>query len=682
MHFKSYSNSEEYFYSRFKSNLLFFEEFTNESHRIQRDINNFRIVVLGAGGIGSTVLMNLVGLGFRRITIVDYDLVELKNFSRQFIYEDEDIGKSKVSSVINRLKRVDPFIEIIGIEKKITSVDDILPILEFSDLVISCVDSPPQVQDWVNEACVRRKIPFVVGGIQGVQGAYYSVLPGKSGCFKCLQLKLNKAGMSALTDEKIVTVNRAMGPMASQIGGMVSMEAVRILTNFSPPISQGKFKIVNFSNGEITDGITWEIFEGCPICGDIQALHSNNSFNKNLGQYIALKELTINKQGDEYIIGRLGGDDFALFPEIGFKIIHLMQIGTPLNTLQEKINIIAGEQVDLSDFISTIDELGFIDHASSSTYQSTVNLNSPTHPKVVSWIAKILFSRFAWLIYGSMSIFSLFILLSIEKYRPNYESIIFVPDIVASISALIIVRTIIVLFHEFYHYLSMVNLNLGAKISISYRLFFPVLQTDLTEIWSLPRNKRYLPLLAGLAFDVVVLFFALLLKILWSNEIIDLNPILERFLGAIALVQIISIFFQFLIFLRTDIYGAFVHIFGCFNLFEVSLLKVKSLFVKLSRTENIVLSEAHRNDLRMSKWFSVLSIFGASAMFYIFIFNVIPSTTLLLSWMIGTLKTEPIHSVRFLEAFFVTVATSLAFITPFYLSVTQLVSSRRRNNVV
>ena len=146
------------------------------------------VVVLGAGGLGSAVVQNLAGLGVSALTLLDFDLVELRNFARQFTYTEAQRGLPKVEQVAAWVHAFDSRIEVTAVNDAGHGPDDVRALLSGADLVVSAIDDPDEVDLWVNEACVGAGVPFIRGGLSYVQGLYWSVDPGRSACRHCLEL--------------------------------------------------------------------------------------------------------------------------------------------------------------------------------------------------------------------------------------------------------------------------------------------------------------------------------------------------------------------------------------------------------------------------------------------------------------------------------------------------------------
>ncbi|AIS53345.1 UBA/THIF-type NAD/FAD binding protein [Thermoanaerobacter kivui] len=112
---------------------------------------------VGAGAIGTHVLWNFVAMGIKKITVVDFDVVEESNLNRQLFYCYEDIGKYKVEVLAEKIKKLDPQVELIIYKEKISSVQDIEKYIANKTLVIKSFDTPENATEWVNEVCVNIK---------------------------------------------------------------------------------------------------------------------------------------------------------------------------------------------------------------------------------------------------------------------------------------------------------------------------------------------------------------------------------------------------------------------------------------------------------------------------------------------------------------------------------------------
>jgi molybdopterin/thiamine biosynthesis adenylyltransferase len=255
---------------RYSSNLAFFGTFadlTRSRDSFQEALRRAHVVLLGVGGLGSTLLLNLAGLGVGQVTVLDCDRVELKNLARQFLYSEAEVGQPKLGRAVARARAFNSEVRLTPVERWVTGPEDVAPLLPGADLVLSAIDQPPEVQEWVNEACVAAGVPFITGGIQAGRGLYYLVIPGRSSCLACWRDAEAPAGATVTPAGRPERVNRALGPAASLMGALIALEAVRYLTGFAPPVSAAKLWLVDFATGRSDVGYAWPRLPDCPVCG-------------------------------------------------------------------------------------------------------------------------------------------------------------------------------------------------------------------------------------------------------------------------------------------------------------------------------------------------------------------------------------------------------------------------------
>jgi molybdopterin-synthase adenylyltransferase len=267
---------DDYQRERYASNLAFFDAFTTldrSRESLQLRLVRSHVVLLGAGGLGSSVLQNLAGLGVGRITLLDFDRVELRNLARQFTYTEAQLGRSKVEQVAAWLRAFNSHVGVTALDARIGTVADIAPLLDDADLVVSAIDQPEDIDLIVNEACVRGGVPLIRGGLAYTQGLYWSVDPGRSPCRQCLETyrAARRRDVDAVLDAWPMVLraerpNRAIGPIAQVLGGLVAMEALRYLTGLTPPVSAGTYQLVDFATDCATSSDPWPQDPDCSLC--------------------------------------------------------------------------------------------------------------------------------------------------------------------------------------------------------------------------------------------------------------------------------------------------------------------------------------------------------------------------------------------------------------------------------
>lgn len=244
----------------------------------QEKIKNSRICLLGLGGVGSSVLLNLIAMGVQNIRAVDFDTVDLSNLNRQIIYDECDVGNSKAETAKNKVLQFYPQANIECINSKITSPECIEKFIKDCDFVINAADQPrEQIIDWLNCACVKNGIPFICGALDSRYAIYYSVHPGKSGCIECWKSQARKS--SALFQDfyrngefhTAESANVTIMPFISIISGLMCADLLKLITGIAEPLSLGTLNSYDFIDGKISTLESWGRNQQCAVCSGINS---------------------------------------------------------------------------------------------------------------------------------------------------------------------------------------------------------------------------------------------------------------------------------------------------------------------------------------------------------------------------------------------------------------------------
>lgn len=152
-------------------------------------LKNRTVCLIGCGGLGCNVAVHLAGEGAGKLFLCDFDTVTESNLNRQFLYREEDIGKSKCKVAAEKLSAYSADCEFFAVERKIQSKDDLLFAKE-SHIIILAVDNSA-VRTVAESFATENEIPLVTGGIDGFYGMAYLYIPHKSPCTFCAGLREN-----------------------------------------------------------------------------------------------------------------------------------------------------------------------------------------------------------------------------------------------------------------------------------------------------------------------------------------------------------------------------------------------------------------------------------------------------------------------------------------------------------
>jgi adenylyltransferase/sulfurtransferase len=150
----------------------------------QERLREARLLIAGAGGLGSPVAIYLTAAGVGRIRIVDHDRVELSNLNRQILHWEADIGRKKVESAGKKLRSLNTTVEIETVGETITE-DNVAELAQDCDGIVDAMDNLP-TRYLLNRCAVKKKIPFFHGAVRGFEGRAMTILPGKTACLRCM----------------------------------------------------------------------------------------------------------------------------------------------------------------------------------------------------------------------------------------------------------------------------------------------------------------------------------------------------------------------------------------------------------------------------------------------------------------------------------------------------------------
>ncbi|QDE67724.1 molybdopterin biosynthesis protein MoeB [Myxococcus xanthus] len=188
-----------------------------------------RVLLLGAGGLGSPAALYLAAAGVGTLGIVDSDVVDLSNLQRQVIHTRERQGQPKVASARAAIEALNPDVEVVGFEERLTS-HNVLKILEGFDMVLDGGDNFP-TRYLLNDACVMLGKPNVHGSIFRFEGQVTSFVPGQGPCYRCLYPAPPPPELAPSCAEAGV-----LGVLPGLIGLLQATEALKLILGQGEPL--------------------------------------------------------------------------------------------------------------------------------------------------------------------------------------------------------------------------------------------------------------------------------------------------------------------------------------------------------------------------------------------------------------------------------------------------------------
>ena len=225
----------------------------------QQKMLDARILLLGAGGLGSPAAYYLAAAGIGNLGIVDFDQVDLSNLQRQIIHSTERIGMLKTESAKKTIQALNPDVNVTLYNEKMDS-NNIMSLIKDYDYVVDGSDNFP-TRYLVNDACVMKNKTLIHGSIFRFEGQVTVFKPGDGPCYRCLYPEPPPPGMVPNCQEGGV-----LGVLAGVIGNLQVVEVLKLILGIGKPLV-GKLLIYDALNTEFRS-LRLRRDANCPICGE------------------------------------------------------------------------------------------------------------------------------------------------------------------------------------------------------------------------------------------------------------------------------------------------------------------------------------------------------------------------------------------------------------------------------
>lgn len=213
-----------------------------------------KVLIIGAGGLGSAVLYYLAASGVGEIGIVDFDRVEVSNLQRQIIHNSYDIGKLKVDSAKESIQALNSDILVKTYKKKL-SLNNAEKIISQYHFVIDACDNFT-TRFLISDTCHKLKIPYSYGGVEGFSGQTLTVIPGESACLRCLfhdEPETNKLKETPI-----------FPPIIGTIGSIQACQALKYFLNIGNLLTNQLLILEGLDNKFRTVELSKQT--DCPLC--------------------------------------------------------------------------------------------------------------------------------------------------------------------------------------------------------------------------------------------------------------------------------------------------------------------------------------------------------------------------------------------------------------------------------
>ncbi|GGD18695.1 HesA/MoeB/ThiF family protein [Pontibacillus salipaludis] len=261
---------------RYEANLNYYSSYSNletSKYSFQEKLKGAKVAVIGLGG-GCLTTAYLAGLGVGEIRGLDFDTVGRSNLNRQFIFNENDIGRLKSEVAQEKVEAINPDISVTMYNREITSHHDLLDIIDGCDIVLSMIDSPTIVcSRWVNAACYIKGIPYIQGGFMNKIVVWERFDPAHGSCYDC---RLIDSIVKDPSEEyRLRTVynlifsrrNTGFAPHVSMLTGFFASEVVKYITDYAN-VSKAYSQLNTETMELVQQDHQFERVPTCPTCGE------------------------------------------------------------------------------------------------------------------------------------------------------------------------------------------------------------------------------------------------------------------------------------------------------------------------------------------------------------------------------------------------------------------------------
>jgi adenylyltransferase/sulfurtransferase len=224
----------------------------------QEKIGNSRVAIIGLGALGTVIANNLARAGVGYMRLIDRDFVELSNLQRQTIFDEEDVRENlpKAVAAVRHLEKVNSTITLEAVVSDVNS-SNIETLLADIDLVMDGTDNF-ETRFLLNDACLKKNIPWVHGAVLGSYGLTANIIPGKTSCYRCFMPEMPKIGAGGTCSSAGV-----LNMITGIISCYASAEALKIMVG-SPDIRKSVIFIDVWNNS--FNSMDLPVNSNCPAC--------------------------------------------------------------------------------------------------------------------------------------------------------------------------------------------------------------------------------------------------------------------------------------------------------------------------------------------------------------------------------------------------------------------------------
>lgn len=329
---------------------------------------------------------------------------------------------------------------------------------------------------------------------------------------------------------------------------------------------------------------------------------------------VRFHNLYTGEEEDGFImVGRQDIGSYVSVPVEAREVIDLLNSGKTVGDVKQVTQEKYGEDIGVTEFVEEMIANEMVKSVDGFEIPTKSKLQKDMIPfitkKHVGWI----FSKYAWVVYGALAGTCVVIFAAVPDYIPHYEDFFFHPWYSVALVFWFFFGWLVIAYHEIGHLFAAKVVGTEGYFSLSNRLLFIVAQTNLGNIWTVPRRKRYIVYMAGIAWDTVMLFTLLMLLLLSDHKVIAMPPLGYAFVKSMIFAEVWGIIWQFRFNMQTDIYYVVANYFKCRRLLPDAQANIKNFLSRFTKKfKKTDFSDTPESEMRAIKWYTLLYFVGTS----------------------------------------------------------------------
>lgn len=311
---------------------------------------------------------------------------------------------------------------------------------------------------------------------------------------------------------------------------------------------------------------------------------------------LRLHPLTYLTEHGEVVIGRPDIDSYGVFPPDGAALLRQLEAGMPAEEAAQWYSDVYGERVDMAEFIELLDELRFL-----------VRDDETPAARPMRWLrlSRWTFSPVAWGCYLLVIGVAIAAMAATPRLAPHVGNLFFTRYMSVLELVTFLGQLPLMLVHEAFHVLAGRRLGLRSSLRLGRRLYYLVFETTMDGLVAVPRRSRFLPMLAGMLADLLIIAILTLVA-----AVTGAATLVGGICLALAFSTLLRFVWQFYFYLRTDLYYVVVTVLGCVDLHATARRMLANRLRRLARRQLADESGMHPRDRAVGRWYVWLMVSG------------------------------------------------------------------------